>query len=82
MAELFNGGTGIKITIKFLAETIIELTKSNSTIIYVAPREWDHVTDRCSDITKSSKMIGYKPESEFRDGLIKAILWIKDKMKE
>jgi nucleoside-diphosphate-sugar epimerase len=82
MAELFNGGTGVKTTIKFLAETIIELTESSSKIIYVAPREWDHVKDRCSDITKSSQMIGYKPEGQFRDGLIEAIQWIKKKMKQ
>lgn len=81
MAEIFNGGTGVKTKIKFLAETIIELTKSNSKIIYDVPRDWDHVKDRCSDITKSSKMIGYKPKSEFRNDLIKTILWLKEKMK-
>lgn len=80
-AEVFNGGTGIKTKIKFLAETIIELTKSNSTIIYDEPRDWDHVKNRCSDITKSKMMIGYKPKSEFRKGLMETISWLKEKIK-
>jgi nucleoside-diphosphate-sugar epimerase len=81
-AELFNGGTGKKTNIKLLAETIIDLTESSSKITYQAPRDWDHVKNRNSNITKSSKLIGYKPKSELRDCLIETILWIKDKMKE
>ena len=35
---------------------IIEATKSSSKIIYSTARNWDHVSDRCSDITKSNEV--------------------------
>jgi UDP-glucose 4-epimerase len=78
-AEVFNGGTGTKMSINTLTQKIIELTNSQSKIIYKSQRAWDHVTDRCSNIDKSKELIGYNPNYDFDKGLINTINWIKSK---
>ena len=78
-AEVFNGGTGKKISIRVLAEMIIKYTNSKSTIIYAKPRNWDHVKDRCADNKKSKALLGYDPKVDFEEGLMKTIEWIKSK---
>jgi UDP-glucose 4-epimerase len=79
-AEIFNGGTGETKSIKHLAETIIRLTSSKSKIQFQPKRNWDHVINRCSNIEKSKKMLNYLPISNFEDGLLKTIIWIRDKL--
>lgn len=79
-AEIFNGGTGSKVSIKQLAELIIELSGSDSQIIYTQPRNWDHVKNRCSDTSKSRGLLGYNPQGEIREGLEKTIQWIREKL--
>jgi nucleoside-diphosphate-sugar epimerase len=59
-AEVFNAGTGRKVSIRELAEIIINVTNSQSKIIYTEARNWDHVKDRCSDISNSQKILNYK----------------------
>ena len=51
--SVYNGGTGIKTTIKELAETILDVTKSSSVINFSGKRRWDKVTNRLSDISKT-----------------------------
>lgn len=79
-AEVFNGGTGTKRSIKEITEEIIFLTGSHSKIVYASPRSWDHVKDRCSSIEKSQTLLGYKPNHDFREGIVKTIEWIKNKL--
>jgi nucleoside-diphosphate-sugar epimerase len=78
--EIFNGGTGTKTTINYLANKIIELSNSRSKIIYKEARGWDHVKNRCSDISKSAQYLNYEPVSTFESGLIDTINWIREKL--
>lgn len=79
-AEIFNGGTGTKLSILELAKKIIILSNSKSQIKFTAPRNWDHVKDRLSNIEKSKKLLGYNPQYDLEDGLLKTINWIKEKI--
>lgn len=79
-AEVFNGGTGKRTTIKHLAETIVKYTHSRSEIIYTEPRNWDRVNDRMADISKSKSLLGYAPDYDFEEGIIATIQWIKMKL--
>ncbi|WP_293870254.1 NAD-dependent epimerase/dehydratase family protein [Flavobacterium sp.] len=79
-AEIFNGGTGLKVSIKTIAEKIIEISNSSSKIIYNPPRNWDHVKDRCADIQKSQELLGYQPKHNLEEGLQSTIDWIKEKL--
>ena len=78
-AEIFNGGTGTKTSIKYLTETIIRIIDSKSKIVYTTARPWDHVKNRCSDISKSKAKLGYSPKTNFEDGLLETVKWIQSK---
>jgi UDP-glucose 4-epimerase len=79
-AEIFNAGTGSKTSINYLAKKIIELSESKSKIIYSDARGWDHVKNRCSNISKSSQFLDYNPVSDFDNSLLETIKWIREKL--
>ena len=65
-----NLGNPYEITIKELAEKIIELTKSETKIIYKdLPK--DDPMKRKPDITKANKYLNWKPECGLEEGLLK-----------
>jgi len=65
-----NLGNPQEITIKELAEKVIELTKSDSNIIYKdLPK--DDPMKRNPDITKAKEFLDWIPKFELEDGLIK-----------
>lgn len=65
-----NLGNPYEITIKELAEKIIELTKSKSKIIYKELPK-DDPMKRKPDITKANKYLSWKPEYSLEEGLLK-----------
>lgn len=73
--DIFNGGTGEQTEIRTLAELIIEFTGSASEIVFKERRNWDAVKHRCSDISKSEKVLNYHPEMSFREGLKRTVDW-------
>lgn len=79
-AEIFNAGTGKKMSILTLAQKIIALSNSKSQIKFTAPRNWDHVTDRLANVEKSKKLLNYNPIHDIDESLIKTINWIKEKL--
>lgn len=67
-----NVGNDGEYTIKELAEMIIDLTNSNSKIIY-KPLPSDDPCKRRPDLTLARKELGYEPAVHVKDGLIKTI---------
>ncbi|HKF03127.1 MAG TPA: UDP-glucuronic acid decarboxylase family protein [Candidatus Sulfotelmatobacter sp.] len=67
-----NLGNPEEFTIRELAETVIALTGSSSTIVHL-PLPADDPRQRCPDISKAQKLLGWSPEVRLRDGLMKAI---------
>ncbi len=67
-----NVGNDGEYTIKELAEMIIELTNSNSKIVY-KPLPSDDPCKRRPDLTLARKELGYEPTVHVRDGLKKTI---------
>ncbi len=76
--EQFTGPVNIgnpgEFTIKQLAEMVIELTGSESKIVY-RPLPADDPVRRRPDITLAKERLGWEPETELRDGLKKTIEW-------
>lgn len=69
-----NLGAGFEITIKDLVELIVKLTGFKGGI------EWDHTKPdgqprRCLSTTKASKMLGWKAQVGFEEGLKRTIEW-------
>ena len=63
-----NLGNPHEVTIRELAETIIEMTGSNSTLTF-EPRPDDDPQRRCPDVTLAGKKLGWQPSTLLRDGL-------------
>jgi UDP-glucuronate decarboxylase len=71
-----NVGNPNEFTIRELAEIIIELTGSRSTITYL-PLPQDDPKQRCPDITLARETLGWEPKIALRDGLTKTIAYFE-----
>lgn len=70
--SFYNVGSGIQISIKELAELILEITGSDEKIKY-EPAGQTFVTNRIGDPSLAEKEIGFKYEVELREGLNRLI---------
>ncbi len=76
--QVINIGTGKDISIKTIAEMIIEkLGKPKSLITYMSDR-LGQVDRHVSSTDKALKLLGWKAETEFETGLDKTIEWYKN----
>jgi len=71
-----NLGNPHEFTIRQLAELVIELTGSKSTIQYL-PAVADDPTQRQPVIEKANSILGWEPTIELREGLLKTIEYFK-----
>ena len=75
--EVFNLGNPDEITIRHLAEAIVEVTGSASSLIDALGRVQDPIRRR-PDITKVSARYGWRPAIELREGIARTIEWFED----
>ncbi|WP_207589774.1 NAD-dependent epimerase/dehydratase family protein [Halomontanus rarus] len=68
VGEAYNVGTGTRVTITELAESIIEVTDSDSEIVYEAPREGD-IRHSGANISKARDLLGFEPTVSLEEGL-------------
>lgn len=66
--KAFNIGTGNEITIYELADTIRDVTNSDSELVHIEPREGD-IEKSVADIGRARKTLGYEPEYEIHEGI-------------
>jgi dTDP-glucose 4,6-dehydratase len=71
-----NLGNPNEIKIIELAKMIIDLTKSNSKIVYLPPYP-DDPHRRCPDIKKAKMILGWEPKIDLKEGLLKTIDYFK-----
>jgi len=69
-----NIGNPDEYSIKELAQIILKLTGSSSTVIHL-PRTADDPTQRCPDITKAHTLLNWKPTISLKEGLQKTIAY-------
>lgn len=72
MNDVVNIGSDDEITIKALAELIIELTGSRSRIVHLPPLEEGDMTRRMPDVTRMNQLLG-RPALPLREGLQRII---------
>ena len=75
-AGVYNFGTGKCYTIKYIADKIIKLTRSQSKILHIEPRAGE-VQRLCCDISKVQQF-GFKPSTDFDRDLEKYVTWFKE----
>ncbi|MCU4975374.1 NAD-dependent epimerase/dehydratase family protein [Halobacteria archaeon AArc-m2/3/4] len=68
VGEAYNIGTGTRVTITELAESVLEVTGSRSEIVYDDPREGD-IRHSGADISKAREMLGFEPSVSLEGGL-------------
>ena len=66
-------------TIYQLARLITRLADSRSEIKFV-PWNFADVELRIPDIQKAEKLLGYRPRVELEDGLMRTIVWYREKL--
>jgi len=74
-----NIGNPAEMTIKQIAETIIEMTGSTSKIVY-QPLPEDDPKVRKPDITRARTLLGWEPKVDLREGLTKTIEYFRTKV--
>lgn len=78
-----NIGNPTEMTILEFAEAVVEITRSQSEIIFVQPDE-DRIKDdpklRRPDISKAKEILGWEPVVPLADGLVKTIDYFRNKV--
>jgi len=77
--EPVNIGNPTEMTIKQIAETIIEMTGSTSKVIY-KPLPEDDPKVRRPDITRAQTLLNWGPKVDLREGLTKTIDYFRTKV--
>tara|TARA_Y100000589_G_scaffold319621_1_gene348401 strand:+ start:7666 stop:8643 length:978 start_codon:yes stop_codon:yes gene_type:complete len=78
----YNVGTGIKTSLKEIAEILLKLTNSNLKIKYIPREQKTFVKNRIGCPKKASKEINFKYSVKLEDGLIKLLNWRKKHLLE
>lgn len=80
--EFYNVGTGIRTSLKELAEILVELTGTNQEINYAPRSQATLVRNRIGSPVKAREQIKFDAKLDLRDGLQKLIEWRKTHMDE
>ena len=73
--EFYNVGTGIRTSLKELAERIVRLTGSNQPIQYAPRSQATLVRNRIGSPVKARTQIGFDAKIDLDDGLRRLIAW-------
>lgn len=75
--KFYNVGSGISTSIKEICEMLLDITNSKLKIQY-EPAGLTFVTNRIGSTELAEKDLGFKYETELREGLLKLIEWRKN----
>ena len=77
IGEAINLGSGNETRVIDMANMVNELTGNPEGIAYASRRNWDAKTRLLSSIEKAEKILNYKPQTKFKDGLKKTHQWFQ-----
>ncbi len=77
-----NIGNPAEITVRELAETILELTGSGSEPVIVPALHADDPKRRRPDITRARELLGWEPKVTLREGLKPTLEWFREAVEE
>jgi dTDP-glucose 4,6-dehydratase len=74
-----NVGNPSEFTVRELAELVLEVTGSESDVVY-APLPVDDPTQRRPDITLARQQLGWEPDVPLRQGLERTAAWFRENL--
>lgn len=80
IGEAINLGSGTETRVIDMANMINELTGNDAGVKYIERRNWDKKTRLLSSIDKAKRILDYKPQTEFKEGLKKVYEWFVKNM--
>jgi nucleoside-diphosphate-sugar epimerase len=78
VGEAINLGSASETKVIDMANEINRLTGNPKDISYVSRRNWDVKKQLLSSIEKARKLLDYKPETSFNDGLVQVHRWFQE----
>jgi UDP-glucose 4-epimerase len=75
--EVINIGSDLEISINYLAELILQITKSKSKIIHLPSRANGDMAHRCPDASKMKRLLNIKEITSLEMGMKKTVDWYK-----
>ncbi len=80
VGEAINLGSGKDNRVIDMANMVNELTGNEAGIVYAERRDWDVKHRLLSSIKKAEKLLDYKPQMGFEDGLKNVYVWFTDNL--
>ena len=78
--DVYNLASGVETTIRRLAELVVELSGSTSSIETTPPRPWDHSILRFGSPEKAQRELGFEAQTSLEEGLRTTIDWTRDNL--
>lgn len=75
--DVYNLGTGREVSIAELAEKIVKLSLSDSSVRYLPRRSWDNSGKRFASTEKAKQILGFEAKIDIEQGLYRTIEWTK-----
>ena len=75
VGEAINLGSGKEQRVIDMANIVNKVTGNESGVAYMERRDWDVKTKLLSSIDKAKKLLDYKPQMKFEDGIEKVHEW-------
>ena len=73
-----NVGNPNELTVREVADMVIEISGSESELVY-EPLPEDDPKQRCPDITRAGESLGWVPRVGAREGLEKTLAWFAER---
>ena len=77
VGKVFNVGTGSETSLNILIDGIREAIGADIKVEFQNPRDWDHITRRCADITRIRRQLNYQPGVSLSEGLRTTVDWFR-----
>jgi UDP-glucose 4-epimerase len=78
--DVYNLASGVETNIKTLAETIVRLVGSSSSLEVAPPRDWDRSGHRFGSTAKSERELGFVAQTPLEEGLTHTIEWMRSEL--
>jgi len=75
VGQAFNLGSGIEHRVIDMAKLVNKITGNKAGITYTERRGWDVKTRLLASITRANRVLGYKPQTKFEDGVREVHKW-------